>query len=340
MVHSSRVNALMLKALDAELVLVASPHAQNAEEVAEAAAIAARGYGALTEGRSVACMLNRVCGGTGERNDAELETFGPMCGDCGDCSGAADLEEIVGTYRKALEAEGLRPVAIVPCNTDLAAPRVRDVAEALGARFLSHGRADVQRVRDVAICAGTVPFALGVMRPGTLVLTPGDRNDILLTAALAFQDGTPLAGVVLTAGLEPAPNVLALCKKAIPAGMPLMGLPDGTYRTVTRLNGMDASIPVDDGVRVERTMNYVADRIDTAWARRFTQETRVARLSPPAFRHRLVETARESVQRIVLPEGSEPRTSQRRRLSPHAGLPSACCSATRRRSPTSPRSRA
>ena len=106
MVHSSRVNALMLKALDAELVLVASPHAQNAEEVAEAAAIAARGYGALTEGRSVACVLNRVCGGTGERNDAELETFGPMCGDCGDCSGAADLEEIVGTLPEGAGGRG------------------------------------------------------------------------------------------------------------------------------------------------------------------------------------------------------------------------------------------
>jgi phosphate acetyltransferase len=308
MVHSSRVNALMLKALDAELVLVASPRGQSADEVAAAAAIAARGYGALTEGRSVACVLNRVCGGASARGNAELETIGPMCGECADCTGAENVEEIVTTHRHALEAEGLRPVAIVPCNAELAAPRVRDVAEALGATFLSHGRAEVQRVRDVAICAGTVPVALGVMRPGTLVITPGDRNDILLTAALAVQDGTPLAGVVLTAGLEPAPNVLALCKKALQAGMPLITLRDGTYRTVTRLNGMDASIPVDDGVRVERTMNYVADRIDPAWARRFSQEMRVPRLSPPAFRHRLVEAARADVRRIVLPEGSEPRT--------------------------------
>ena len=61
-------------------------------------------------------------------------------------------------------------------------------------------------MRDVAVCAGIVPTALTVMKPGTLIITPGDRNDILLTAALAVQDGTPLAGVVLTGGLEPDPT--------------------------------------------------------------------------------------------------------------------------------------
>ena len=43
--------------------------------------------------------------------------------------GAAEI----AAYRAALEAEKLRPVAIVPARGDLAAPRVKDLAEALGA---------------------------------------------------------------------------------------------------------------------------------------------------------------------------------------------------------------
>ena len=208
MVHSSRVNALMLKALDAELVLVASPRGERADEVAGAAAIAARGFGALIEGRTVGCILNRVCGGAtpgAAAAQTETETIGPACAGCVGFVG--NTEALEAEYRAALEAEQLLPVAIVACNLDLAAPRVRDVARAIGASFMATGRADVQRVRDVAICAGTVPTALKVMRPGTLVLTPGDRNDILLTTALAVQDGTPLAGVVLTVGLQPDPAV-------------------------------------------------------------------------------------------------------------------------------------
>lgn len=71
---------------------------------------------------------------------------------------------------------------------------------------------------------------------------------------------------------------------------------------------MNTEIPVDDPDRIERTMTFVADRIDVDWVKSFGRTARVPRLSPPAFRHRLVEQARANLQRIVLPEGAEPRT--------------------------------
>jgi phosphate acetyltransferase len=308
MVYSTRVNALMMKALDAELVLVASPRDQSPAEVAGAVAIAARGYGALAEGRTVGCILNRVCGGAGGRSHVDSELIGPASADCAGCPGAALLPDLEAAHRAALQAEGLRPLAVVACNSDLSAPRVDDVRQALGARVLSAGASRTRRVRDVAICAGNVPIALTVMRPGALLITPGDRNDLLLAAALSEQDGTPLAGVLLTAGLEPNPRVVALCKKAFDAGLPLLAVRDGTYRTATLVATMDPEIPADDVERVDRTMNFVADRIDEAWIEGFSHATRVARLSPPAFRHRLVSAARADLQRIVLPEGNEPRT--------------------------------
>ncbi len=60
MVHSTRVNALMLKALDAELVLVGSPRGETPAELANAMAIAARGLGGFADGGTVGCILNRV----------------------------------------------------------------------------------------------------------------------------------------------------------------------------------------------------------------------------------------------------------------------------------------
>lgn len=73
MVHSSRVNALMLKALDAELVLVAAPSDQTAAELAETVAIAARGFGALSEGRTVGCILNRICERKGDSGESDAD---------------------------------------------------------------------------------------------------------------------------------------------------------------------------------------------------------------------------------------------------------------------------
>jgi phosphate acetyltransferase len=125
---------------------------------------------------------------------------------------------------------------------------------------------------------------------------------------MSVQDGTPLAGIVLTGGLDPDPRVIGLCRKAFDAGLPLLSVPDGTFRAATHVSSMNTEIQVDDAERVERTMNFVADRVDPHWASAFARPAREPRLSPPAFRHRLIEAARVDLQRIVLPEGAEPRT--------------------------------
>jgi phosphate acetyltransferase len=286
MVHSARVNALMLKALDAELVLVGSPRGEPPAELASAVAIAAHGYGAA--GRA-SCVLNRVSAGAA-RDGHELS--------------AGEI----AAYRAALEGEKLRPVAIVPSSWEVAAPRVKDLADALGARVLESGDYDRRRIRSVSVCAMTVPNALRAFVPGALVITPGDRSDILLAAALAVVGGTPLAGLLLTGGLEPDRRVLALCQDAVKTGLPILSVDDDTYPAANAIAALDPHIPVDDAERVDRSMNAIADRIDPAWLKTFSKPSRAARLSPPAFRHRLVEAARAAGKRIVLPEGSEPRT--------------------------------
>jgi phosphate acetyltransferase len=122
------------------------------------------------------------------------------------------------------------------------------------------------------------------------------------------QSGIPLAGIILTGGLEPDARVVGLCRKAFDGGLPLLAVNESSYRAATGVAGMNAEIPADDPDRIERTMNVVADRLDVSWVRRFAHPTRVPRLSPPAFRYRIVEAARADLQRIVLPEGTEPRT--------------------------------
>src|SRR5512142_1389426 len=105
MVYSTRVNALMLRALDAELVLVAAPRDQSPSEVAGAVAIAARGYGAMAEGRPVGCILNRVCAGPVASQHAEVAGIGPTWGPCGGCPGMNATDAILDAHRKALGAE-------------------------------------------------------------------------------------------------------------------------------------------------------------------------------------------------------------------------------------------
>ncbi|HEX9242147.1 MAG TPA: phosphate acetyltransferase [Anaeromyxobacter sp.] len=303
MVHSTRVNALMLKALDAELVVVGSPGGESPAELANAVAIAARGLGGFVDGERTYCFLNRVRpiasgGRVGESRPLWLDT-----GEEAEFS-AQELD----AWRAAVEAEKLQPIAIVPARGDLAAPRVKDLAAAVGARVLRAGDMEGRRIRNVALCAMEVPGSIKTFQPGTLVITPGDRSDILVAASLAVLNGVPLAAVLLTGGVEPEPHVFAMCESALKAGLPVLAVKEGSWATANAVANMNLQIPADDAVRVERVMNAVADRIDPAWLRSRAAMNRIPRLSPPAFRHRLVEEARAANKRIVLPEGAEPRT--------------------------------
>jgi phosphate acetyltransferase len=303
-VYSSRVNALMLKALDAELLLVGSPRGESPGELAHAVAIAARGYGGLADGRPVGCILNRVTPGEAAGAASEARTHW--------IDAAAEEQDVsaaqLQVYRAALEAENLRPLAVVPSSGELAAPRVKDLADALGAKVLRAGDYDRRRIRSVALCAMAVPGSIKVFRPGRLLITPGDRSDIVVAASLAVVNGVPLAGLLLTGGVEPEEHVFTICEQALKTGLPVLSVPDGSYAAANAVAGMNLKIPTDDAERVDRVMTAVADRVDPEWLEALVRTNRVPRLSPPAFRHRLVEAARAAVKRIVLPEGTEPRT--------------------------------
>jgi phosphate acetyltransferase len=285
-VWSSRLNALVLRALDAELVLVGAPGTETPDQLAESVAIAARGYAGGEGG--VGCILNRV--------GKSAVVGGP------------EEAAVTAPFRAAIERMKLRPVALVPTMPELAAPRVGDLARALGARVLNEGDLERRRIQRVRLAAMTIPNAMQAFKPGTLVVTPGDRSDILVAAALAVHTGIPLAGILLTGGLEPDPKVLALCADALKDGLPLLAVDVDTYAAAQAITHMNPEIPVNDAERVERAMNAVADRVDAAWLAGIVRPGRAARLSPPAFRHRLIEAARAANKRIVLPEGAEPRT--------------------------------
>ena len=279
--YAMRVNNLVLKALDAELVLVGAPFNQTATELADALSIAARGFGDLGEGRQISCILNRV---------------------------PAESEEWLATWSAAITAEKMIPVAIVPARDDLSALRVKDLAEAIHARVLFPGDMAKRRYRDVKLYAMTVANSARYFAPDRLLITPADRDDIILAVSLAVMGGMRMAGLVLTGGIEPDERIMQLCAPAFATGLPVLHVDTGSYETANMVASIDKQIPIDDKERVELAMNVVADRIDASWLRNLVAMRRSQRLSPPAFRHHLVEDARKANKRIVLPEGTEPRT--------------------------------
>lgn len=298
LVYSSRVNLALAKALDADVVLVGTPSDDgasedgNPERLAETMAIAGRSYRAGEHVRVVAAVVNRLPDVSPERVDG---------------------------IRAALQRRGMELVGAVPFRPELTWPRVRDLARGLDVTVLNEGDTS-RRVKDVIIAAQAVPGLLPLLQEGRLVIVPGDRHEVILSACLAAMNGTQIAALLLTVGVEPDPRVWDLCRPAAATGLPILLTRDYTYETANRLHEIDPDVPDDDGDRARLMMATVADALDDDWLASVPTQSHVPRLSPAAFRRQLTQLAREADRRIVLPEGAEPRTVQAAAICQSRGI--------------------
>ena len=296
---ATRLNVEIARALDAEVVLVGSPEA-DPEQTAEQLRLAARDYAGV---ELAGCLLNKVR----EAESEPVERVSGFLSQAGLSFQAPGFARDVEAYRAALKDVGLRLLGAIPFRPELGALRVRDVARLLGAEVVRRGDMD-RRVLEVIVGAKAVPGVIESLTRGTLVIVPGDRHDVIMATALRTLTGEPLAALLLT-GTQPAsPEVLNLCSRAVGTGLSILSVADNTLPTALRVLGLDNEVPVDDRERAELAMSTVADSIDGAWLKKGVEPGRPRRLSPPAFRHQLIERARAAKKRIVLPEGEEPRT--------------------------------
>ncbi|MFV1873700.1 MAG: phosphate acetyltransferase [Oleiphilus sp.] len=209
--------------------------------------------------------------------------------------------------------ESFKLIGQVPLQPQLQAPRLKDIANEFGLSPISNNKAmdnaDLnRRVLRISICARSISNLISALTPGCLIVTPGDRGDVILAACMAAQNGTPIAGMILTGGYQPDPEILALCQPALTNGLPLLITQNDTFETAIQLSSLENKVPLDDLDRINDVMRTVASHLDTEWLKLHCEKERATRLSPSAFRYRLSENARSANKTIVLPEGNEPRT--------------------------------
>jgi phosphate acetyltransferase len=281
LVYSGRANVALAKALDADVLLVGAPwEPDDLEHLAETMGITARTFRSGERNRVVGAVVNRV-------TDAGPETVQRLAG--------------------ALAGHGLALVGAVPERAELSWPRVSDAVAALDVEVLHEGESR-RRVKEVLVAAQSVPGMVPLLREGLLLVVPGDRSDVLLAVCLAAMNGTEFAGLLLTVGARPDPQVWKLCRPALSTGLPVLLTQRNSYETATTVHDLDPEIPVDDAERAHLVMTTVAEALEPSWLATLPHAPAPGRLSPPAFRRQLVLRAREAGARIVLPEATEPRT--------------------------------
>ncbi|MDK9696868.1 MAG: phosphate acetyltransferase [Siculibacillus sp.] len=291
---ATRLNTEMIRSLGADLIPVLAGGNRTVEALADTTASAIEQYG----------------------DDGRRPVAGVLINHCTPAMSRAL------SIRRTLTAAGMEvPVlAAVPTEPRLSAPRVLDVAEALGFEIQHRGDIETARIENQLVAARSPEKLIGHLRPGTLVVTPADRSDAILATALVAQRGMPLAGFVFTCGGRPAPEIAALLRSAPLDRLPLLGTADDTFTTATRLANLSRHVGRGDAERMERVVAFVAEKIDVPPLVSRLHVPVEPMMPPPVFRHRLVEAARAANRLIVLPEGDEPRTLRAAAICAEKGI--------------------
>jgi len=297
--YAGRINRDVAQALSADIVLVASPGNDSAEEFEDRLEVSAETYGGIKNKHLIGCVINKL-------NSPDQDEFGLLPRE----------EELENDFNlnnwidlNIFKDRNFDLLGTVLWEIDLIAPRVSDISNYLEAKIINSGDMEHRRFRSVAFCARTVSNLVSYLVPGRLIVTPGDRTDIIIATCLSALNGTKLGGLILTNGFEPSEQVWDLCKQALDAGLPVLSVPWDTWQTSRHIMSFNPEIPQDDLQRHEKVKQHIADSLSSNWLESLTSKNNSYNLlSPPAFRHKLTELSRQANKLIVLPEGTDIRT--------------------------------
>ncbi len=198
---------------------------------------------------------------------------------------------------------------LIPEVAILGKPTVADVMKWVGAEVL-YGQDNLEaQVEDIVVAAMQIGNFLDYIEKGSLIVTPGDRSDIIVSClasrlSAAYPD---IAGVLLTGGIRPDRNVARLIEGWTGVPVPVLLGKEATFQTARRLYNMYGKIEPDNQKKIASALGVFEENVDTVEMRARLNTRKSTKVTPQMFEYSLIEKAKAHRQHIVLPEGSDER---------------------------------
>jgi phosphate acetyltransferase len=201
-------------------------------------------------------------------------------------------------------------VFVLPESEILAKPTIAEIIRALNAKLI-YGQPDLfnREVMHFKVAAMQVPNFLEHIQESSLIITPGDRADIVLGClATTFSDNYPrIAGIVLTGGLQLTPPMQTLLDGFTRWMVPILSVDIDTYETATKINAVRGEITPENDRKIAAALNLFELYVDSNKLAERIAISRSDRMTPLMFEYELIERARSQKQHIVLPESNDER---------------------------------
>jgi phosphate acetyltransferase len=153
-----------------------------------------------------------------------------------------------------------------------------------------------------------LPQYLDWYHDDALVVTPGDRGDIIVGCHLANDSiNCPnIAGILLTVGHKPSPSIKRLIE-GLPNPLPVLCTSDNTYNTIAKLSQISTSLKPNEHFKISKVLQIFDQNVDIALFEQEFSHLKSAGMTPKMFEYNLVKRAKSERKHIVLPEGDDER---------------------------------
>lgn len=167
--------------------------------------------------------------------------------------------------RRGLRRKGLELLGVVPHQPLLCSPTMDLIAEELDAKRLNQPSDDHPPllVEDVMVGAMGVHHTMSHLRDGLLLITPADREDLILAVAASLEADAllHLAGIVLTGGIQPGPAALRAIER-LP--FPVLLADGDSYQVASSVHTLTVKTRPSDGQKIALIRDLIAKHVDVA----------------------------------------------------------------------------
>ncbi|MEN8247593.1 MAG: phosphate acetyltransferase [Bacteroidota bacterium] len=198
--------------------------------------------------------------------------------------------------------------SVIPANTILSSPTLREVAIQLNAKVIFGG----DKLDNLALSFQSVAMMLNnyltVMLDGSVAITPADRIDIIMGAIEANRSKNfpHISGMILTGGFNLPETVMDMLS-GLPNIFPILTVDTLTFQTSLNAGNIVSTITSASERKIDLALALFEKYIDLDEFSDRIQIDQPITMTPKMFIYNLQKLAGQDRKRIVLPEGADDR---------------------------------
>ncbi|MBU1853702.1 MAG: AAA family ATPase [Candidatus Omnitrophica bacterium] len=176
----------------------------------------------------------------------------------------AKYKKIQRVIRLGLKKKGVDVFGVIPYTPMLSMPIIQHILEETDIELISKKVGMNNKVQNILVGAMEPHDALDYIENGTLLITPGDREDMLMTLLSAHllkrpKKGISIAGIILTGGMIPNRKIMLLIENA---KIPVLLSKYHTYKAASMIHDIAIKIMPEDKEKVQMATQLVEKYVD------------------------------------------------------------------------------